>query len=246
MIIPKIIHQIWSGVEGPLPMFLKELSDTWKMYHKDWKYELWDNEKIYNFIDLYYPHYRNLYDKFSYNIQRWDAIRYLILSKVGGLYVDFDTECLAPMDALLENHTCCFSMEDPDNYNMDFYFNNALMASIPNHPFFDYIIKSVFSYENLEYVGKEKGDIVMNTTGPLKLIQLYQNYENKEQIYLIPFEYVSPVLKEELVIYYEGKATECLKDKLRKKLDKAYSVHYFFNTWLHGVNLKQLDDIYNR
>lgn len=244
MVIPKIIHQIWSGIDGPLPDFLKDLGNTWKEHHREWKYELWDHKRINDFVLTYYPQYFSIYEKFPFNIQRWDVIRYLILSKMGGLYVDLDTECLATIDELLDGHTCCFSMEDPSNYNMDFYFNNALMASVPNHPFMNYIIDNVFSFNEADYEGKSKGDIVMNSTGPLMLIKLYNQYPNKELIHLIPFEYVSPVLKEELIIYYEGKATNILKKKLQAKLENAYSVHYFFNTWLHGVDVESLSRSY--
>ena len=33
--IPRIIHQLWSGEEKPLPEDLKILSETWKEYHPD-------------------------------------------------------------------------------------------------------------------------------------------------------------------------------------------------------------------
>ena len=34
--IPKIIHQIWSGVDEPLPEYFSVLGETWKKYHPDW------------------------------------------------------------------------------------------------------------------------------------------------------------------------------------------------------------------
>ena len=44
--IPKIIHQIWSGIDGPLPNYFKRLGDTWKRDYPDWEYILWDNARI--------------------------------------------------------------------------------------------------------------------------------------------------------------------------------------------------------
>ena len=75
MKIPKIIHQVWSGVDEPLPVHFKKLGQTWKDTYPDWEYKLWDNDMMNMFIDAYCPEYRAVYDGFPYNVQRWDAIR---------------------------------------------------------------------------------------------------------------------------------------------------------------------------
>lgn len=72
--IPRIIHQLWSGEEKPLPEDLKILSETWKEYHPDWSYELWDNNRINSFIKQYYPNYWNIYSRFPYNVGMLCAI----------------------------------------------------------------------------------------------------------------------------------------------------------------------------
>lgn len=38
MKIPKIIHQIWSDVEKPLPEYFAALGDTWKRDYPNWEY----------------------------------------------------------------------------------------------------------------------------------------------------------------------------------------------------------------
>jgi mannosyltransferase OCH1-like enzyme len=80
--IPKIIHQIWSGIDEPLPEIFRQFGETWKEHHPTWKYEFWDNERMITFVKKYYPQYWDTYNTFPYNIQRWDAIRYLILYKM--------------------------------------------------------------------------------------------------------------------------------------------------------------------
>lgn len=139
MIIPKIIHQVWEGKEYPLPDFFKKLSETWKKYHPDWHYEIWDYERINNFISQHFPHFTDKYYYYKYKVQRWDVIRYLILYKIGGMYVDFDYECLESFERFLYNDICFFAME-PESHRsslkMNIYFNNVLMISPPLHPFF--------------------------------------------------------------------------------------------------------------
>lgn len=235
--IPKIIHQIWSGIDGPLPDLFRKFGNTWKTCHPEWKYEYWDNERMIQFVQNFYPQYWKPYQNCTYNIQRWDIIRYLILDKMGGMYVDFDSECLEPLDELIEGKTCCFSMEPRGHwamYNKKFFFNNALMASIPGHPFIQLIIQYVF--ENIKPVHfidlKKKGDQVLESTGPTMLVNLYEQYPEKKEVYLIPFEYVSPLTNKEITYLHKGKYIT----RLEKKIEKAYCIHYFLNTWLSTWN----------
>ena len=44
MKIPKVIHQIWSGIEEPLPPYFELLGNTWKEFQPSWDYIFWDNE----------------------------------------------------------------------------------------------------------------------------------------------------------------------------------------------------------
>ena len=45
MYIPKIIHQVWSGIDKPLPKLSHVLGNTWKRDYPEWDYILWDNDK---------------------------------------------------------------------------------------------------------------------------------------------------------------------------------------------------------
>ena len=231
--IPKIIHQIWSGVDGPLPEIFRVFGETWKECNPGWKYEFWDNARMNQFIQDFYPQYWEPYHRFSYNVQRWDVIRYLIMDKTGGMYVDFDTECLESMDELLLGKSCCFQMEPPSHwkmYNRKFFFNNALMAAIPNHPFMKLIIRTVFeNIQPMQFINRKvKGEQVSQSTGPTMLVNLYDEYPNKESIYLIPYQYVSPLSDIEIAFLRQGKYLK----RLEKKIQKACCIHYYFNSWL--------------
>ncbi|WP_165045083.1 glycosyltransferase family 32 protein [Dysgonomonas sp. ZJ709] len=231
-IIPKIIHQIWSGISAPLPYHFNVLGDTWKRDYPDWKYEFWDNDKMNSFILEYYPQYMDIFARFPYNVQRWDAIRYLILDKIGGMYVDFDYESLKPIDLLINGKSCCFALE-PDAHCQLFHkkmmFNNALMLNVPGHPFMKKIIETVFSEKALKYGVDPKEICVMNTTGPWILIDLYEGLTEceKEAVYLIPDKYVTPFSGNQAGLYRMGKLSQELEDCL----EEAYAVHYFFSDW---------------
>ncbi len=229
--IPKIIHQIWSGIDEPLPSLFRSLGETWRENHPDWHYEFWDNDRINGFIHKFYPQYEEVYNDYPYNIQRWDAIRYLILDRMGGLYVDFDYECLENIEPLLSEKTCAFAME-PDIhvelFNKEMMFNNALMASIPGHFFLKKVIEKVFSKNILQYDTTDKMCCVLNTTGPWMLGEIYEAFEDKNSICLIPAKYVSPFTKMEAEAVINGDQSEHLEEKLQE----AYAIHYFMGAWM--------------
>jgi mannosyltransferase OCH1-like enzyme len=230
--IPKIIHQIWMGIDEPLPECFRLFGETWKENHPGWKYELWDGERTNDFIHEFYPHYWNIFQNFQYDTQRLDAIRYLILDKMGGMYADFDTECLKPHDELLAGRTCCFSMEPESHrvhYNKNILFNNALMACIPKHPFMKKIVETVFSYipKNEKHSDEQRIEEILTITGPFALIDIYESYPLKEQIFLIPAKYVSPYnILESKLIRQGYESTE-----LDNRLKEACSIHYFWGNW---------------
>lgn len=227
--VPKIIHQIWSGIDEPLPRPFEILGDTWKRDYPEWQYEFWDNKRINNFIQEYYPQYWDIYCRYPFNIQRWDAIRYLILDKIGGMYIDFDYESIKPMHNILTGRTCCFAGEKIKVFNGHFSFNNALMSSTPSHPFMQKIIKYIFSPERLKHSDTSKKECVFNTTGPSALMKLHHKLPEykKNNIYIIPAKYVTPFNGFEACQFRLGKRTQDLEDCLKE----AYAVHYYCSNW---------------
>jgi mannosyltransferase OCH1-like enzyme len=230
--IPKIIHQIWVDIDEPLPKHFRLFGETWKENHPDWKYEFWDEGRMNDFIHEFYPQYLDTYNSFEYNMQRLDAIRYLILNKMGGMYVDFDTECLRSHEELLSGKTCCFSMEPESHklhYNKQILFSNALMASIPEHPFMKKIIETVFSYipKTEKHSAKQCIMEVLTTTGPFALVDIYEKYPEKNQVFLIPAKFVSPYNIAESNLIRKGYESK----ELDSRLKDVYSVHYFFGNW---------------
>ena len=232
--IPKVIHQIWSGIDEPLPEYFRALGDTWKENHSTWKYELWDEKRINEFNNEFYPQYWIAYRNFKYNIQRWDVIRYLILEKIGGLYVDFDYECISPLDDILRGKNCCFACEPKEHtkmFSIKKCFNNALMASVSNHPFMEIIVKAVFKEGNEKKYSNKMME-VLETTGPHLLTSLYEQYDGKEELYIIPEELVSPLTKNDAWMLINCKLNKEQEDYLEKKMDKAVAIHYFIGSWL--------------
>lgn len=238
MAIPKIIHQIWYS-EKPIPNTYKELSNTWKRDYPDWVYIFWDKEKMDSFVQIYYPQYWEIYNQFPYPIQRCDAIRYLFLYQMGGMYVDLDYESLRSIEPLVKDKTCCFSEEQAEDYyykklfgrDVPYFFNNAMMLSIPRHPFMAKIIKAIFEEKLEEH--KNKIAYVVFTTGPWKIMNLYYDLSDieRDNIYILPKEYVTPLTFRQTRLLIHGDENE----DWDKYLEKAFAIHYFFNSWNNEI-----------
>ena len=67
----------------------------------------------------------------------------------------------------------------------------------------------------------------MVTTGPFILVDIYDNYPDKKQIFLIPAKYASPFDMSEIALIRRGVESA----DFDKKLEDAFSVHYFWGGW---------------
>ena len=209
------------------------MADTWKYDYPDWQYIYWNDYKMNSFILEHFPQYWEIYNSFPYDIQRWDAISYLILYKMGGMYVDFDFESLKPLNGLLCDKQCCFPQEPISHcgiFKRNFIINNSLMASVPYHNYLKNIIEKVFSKENLElsFTARNK-DIVFDTTGQWVLVDVYEGLSTEERsdVYLIPPSYINP-----FDLPLAGIAKRGSWDKrLEYSIKDAYAIHYYFGSW---------------
>ena len=230
MKIPRIIHQIYEDPAGP-PANLLNIAESWKEKHPDWEYRFWNRQMINNFIETTCPDFLAFYQSFPFNVQRWDAIRYLILYHIGGLYADLDYECIRPLGVLLTDSSCCMGME-PDLHNRPYYnkpllVGNALMASTPGHPYMAAIIEDMKRNFHVDY-RKNDSMQIMESTGPLMVTRVYEQFRKKKEITLLSADLVAPLSFKELCMLRTGHA----QPDVLKKVEDSFAIHYFFNSWL--------------
>jgi len=135
--IPKIIHQIWIG---PAKMPVEWMS-SWREKNPSMKYMLWREKELDKFK-------LKFWDKCSYLIGKGeyrgatDLMRVEILERYGGIFVDADSICLAPIEKAPFMRSDFFVGKDFDERHGK-YVNrvaNGTIGSIPHHPILkDYI-----------------------------------------------------------------------------------------------------------
>jgi len=192
--IPRIIHQVYEDMNGPSDALL-EMSQSWKRHHPAWEYRFWNRESMEDFLHTRFPDFLPVYRAYPFDIQRWDAIRYLILYHFGGLYADMDYECLAPLDLLLQDAGCCMGLEPGQHaarLQQSFLVGNALMAAVPRHSYFELIIEDLIKNRHTVFSDLRIRQI-LESTGPILTARIYHSHPDKEQIRLLPYELIAPL-----------------------------------------------------
>lgn len=233
--IPSIIHQIYEGPREPSETLLN-LTNTWKELHPNWEYRFWNTKDINIFLNNFFPNYISFYESLPYDAQRWDFIRFLILYKYGGLYVDMDYECLEPIDCLLIDCECCVGAEPKENAiknNVPFILGTAFIAAIPFHPYLKQIIDKIINSER-PLLNKNPAF----STGPFLITNVYKEYSNKDEITILPSELVTPLAMPEIYSVINDNITE----EIQEKIDKAFAIHYFFGSWLSQIENLQTNE----
>ncbi len=207
--IPKIMHFIWIG--GAVPEKFKKLQQGWIEQHPDWECRVWRDKDIATFgfrnLDLI------LESRNPGAIS--DLMRYEILYRYGGVYIDFDFECLQPIDEL--------------SYLYDFYIGiqpldcgfvqlgTGLIGAIPGHPLLKHVI------DDIRANWRGCGDDVPKETGPVCFTKLFLAYAGKTNLIdvALPVHYLYPLGCKEY-------------DLLREKwlYEGSFGIHRWAASWL--------------
>ncbi|MGB4192253.1 MAG: glycosyltransferase [Rickettsiales bacterium] len=136
-IIPKIIHQIWLG-DNDIPKNFQYYLETWRKYHPNWQIKIWTKEDLIkeNFSSMDLFHHARSYAEQS------DLMRYELLLRYGGLYIDTDIECFKSFEEFHHKYDFYANMEPPALNKKRVTIANNMIASVPNH----YILKQTLNY----------------------------------------------------------------------------------------------------
>jgi len=151
--IPRVIHQIWiqtvledgprtrQAARGDLASIAarnRQAAESWQRVFTNFTLRVWGNDDVRALVREHHPRFLNAYDNYITDIQRSDAARYLILSAVGGVYVDSDTLALRPYpDEWFDNPEVGLLFT---HQKLDKGVNNGWLASAPGHPLWDWML----------------------------------------------------------------------------------------------------------
>lgn len=168
--IPKKLHQIWLGNLSRKPT---KLMERCQKMHPTWEYRLWTDKDI-GQLKLSNLPFFNAWRAHQL-AGAADVLRYELLYKFGGVYMDSDQLCLRPMDDLL-GETAFLGYETLGNPGgrPDWpLINNAVMGATKQHPFLKQILGNLTSKVSIQ-------DLVHHnawyTVGPLLVTDIFKDY----------------------------------------------------------------------
>nr|WP_246513182.1 tetratricopeptide repeat protein [Azospirillum picis] len=226
-VIPKLLHQLWKTPEIP-PRF-EAFRRSWLDRHPDWSYRLWSDADIAAFVRQEFPDLLPVFEGYAQPICRADLARYLILKRHGGLYVDLDFECFKPLDGLLADSSFAIGLEPATHLELDKAAQRrmervlcpSLIASIPDHPFWDHVL------DHIRRNAREPD--VLDATGPFLLTRAYETYGGPGPVTLLPAQAIYPADKMDC---WEGRLFDI--EAWEKLTRDAHALHHWDGTWFRG------------
>jgi len=126
--IPRVLHIVWIG-RSAQPESLAGYVSKWKELMPHWTVRLWTNEDL-NENEVR-PEVLAKINEAEKGTQKADILKYYIVEKYGGVYVDADVEPVKCLDPLLymSDLVICH-----DNEVTWAYIAVGFFAASPNHP----------------------------------------------------------------------------------------------------------------
>lgn len=207
--IPKVIHYCWFG-HNPLPDLAIKCIDSWKRLLPSYEIKEWNEE---NFDVNTIPYVTEAYQQKKYAFVA-DYVRFYVLYREGGIYMDTDVEVLRSLDPFLE-HKMFAGFESADAVAPGLILGSVAGTELIRILMESYSQKGFISEDgtlNLETV-------VTRMTRVLQKQGLILNgkFQVVGGMVLFPSDYFSP--KD----FYTGKI---------KITSNTYTIHHYSMSWL--------------
>ena len=221
----RIIHQVWFGTmpnkreANKTYIKLKTYRDSWKIKNPTWCHIEWNKILSDKFVRNFFPEHYEMYKSYTYEIQRCDSIRYMILYRYGGLYADMDYYCNKSFDEVFSRYKASLYLVQTPN-GISKCVSNSLMYSMPRHPFWKcFLIEMERSKDTPIYYSKHL--TVMFTAGPGILNRTFNKFKKQFKLRSWPHKYFQPYGHTE--------------DIFSLKNDQVYAIHASNGCW-HGTD----------
>ena len=122
--IPRTIHRVWLG-DRPMPEEHERFGRTFAQHHPDWEMRLWTDQDLPALgVAATERERARTHSELS------NLVRYEVLHRHGGVYVDTDVECRRPLIPLLRGIDAFAALEVPGGVG------TAILGSVAGHPAF--------------------------------------------------------------------------------------------------------------
>ncbi|CAF0916107.1 unnamed protein product [Adineta steineri] len=185
--IPRYLHQIWISSDNKnMTEKFRKAADSCIELNSNYNYTLWTHKKILVWLQTEYSWFLPLYKNYKYDMQRIDAMKYLLLFHFGGAYIDLDIKCN------VQDIITAMIPTNQTDYEPDIILhmgtegisaNTDIMISKQHHPFFKLAVNRLKSANRWFYLYHLT---IILSAGPTFLYGIYRTYPFKDNFYYIP------------------------------------------------------------
>lgn len=161
----------------------------------DINYIFFDDEEIYRFVYEFYPEHKDFFDTLPTMIQKIDLWRYMVVYRLGGLYLDLDMHVTADRISDEQLHAwgrCALPLEYEQNSDLvlqqrgcQYLIGNYAFYSQAEHPFLRELITQITT-DAFGFLKDPRGlsehEKVYFTTGPVAVTLAYLGTKSKVNI----------------------------------------------------------------
>jgi mannosyltransferase OCH1-like enzyme len=190
MSIPKIIHNLWLDGKYPKP---ERIMRTWKEKNPSCLYLEWTSHI------LKYHTFKNQeqIDMMPELNGKCDIMRYEILKKLGGIFVDADMECVNPLDDEIFSHKRITCYESETN-GMDL-LSCAFMGCDENDPIMGLLVLGIGQIKSFD------DNPAWVTVGPRYFTDMVRKWEASFPINIYPSkDFLAREGKPKYALHYGG------------------------------------------
>jgi mannosyltransferase OCH1-like enzyme len=143
--IPRVIHRVWLGGRD-LPAEALHYEETWRRHNPGWELRLWGDEEVQGLVPA------EALARCRSESERSNLIRYELLARFGGVYIDTDVECRRPIEPLLKG------VEAFAGWESEHRLGTAILGAAPGRSVFEQLaafsrLASSMSVNNVESTG---------------------------------------------------------------------------------------------
>lgn len=144
--IPKTFHWIWIGPKAFPHDSISKLK-SWMKNHPGYVFKFWSDKNTkapditnlehYFIEDIALGNLNTVYASLQNPGQKSDLLRYVILEKEGGIYIDHDVTCYAAFDDLNDNYdffSCLEWIHKDATGDNNVFVGNCIFGCCANHP----------------------------------------------------------------------------------------------------------------
>jgi len=204
--VPRVFHRIWLGSQ-PMPPIFERWGQSWLAHHPGWTLRTWEDADVAGLCSDD-PELRAQLARCPNHSQKSNVLRYKIVSRLGGVYIDTDFQCLRSIEPLIEGADLFAAWQKKDRKNPT-ALAPGFFGAVPRHPFTSALVAGIARLDLEQF----------RTTGPRYFTAVATDHLSGMRVF-------------DKTLFYPYDWNEL--HRAHDRYQDAYAVHHWAGKWYRG------------